>query len=1116
MPADHPAHVADTVVAPEEAGLESATTVQVPPPAPSAGKTAPDRRRTSDRHEPTSGSLHNEVKAARADPKKRFGRFLLLSELGRGGMGIVYRAWDDRLKRVMALKTILPGDEAGKAAIKRFYREAEAVARLRHPGIVAVHEVGELEGRHFLVMDLVDGASFEKRLRAKLPLTKGLEVLRDVARAVHYAHEQGVVHRDLKPQNVMIDQGGRAFVLDFGLARVRDSGDASKITKTGAALGTPAYMPPEQCGESGHAVDERSDVWSLGATLYHVLAGRPPFTGSPLQLMAQVVSRDPVPPGSLNARARGELETICLKCLEKEKEKRYASAAALADDLDAYLAGEPIAARPLGLPARILRLARRKKAAAGLLLVAVASLVVGGGVAVQQAFERVTAERESLARIEKALDAEKAASKEAQESLRLARLNLSEALAGQADLALERGEVQMAMLHLGRARDACDTLRLRASGLALPRLLVTARGHEAYEGAVQDLVRLRDGRPLAVVAAEDGVLVVRDIDAGREVARLRAEKRRWNRIAFSPDGTLIATAHHLPQSLWSNEEALGAWKVALWNGGTGALSRTLPAHANTNDVAAVAFSPDGRTLATVGATTCELWDVDAAERRFVLPAGEKDDDVTTVAFSTDGKLLATAGGGLVKLWDPATGTFLRQLMRDGGDVRAIVFSPDGRRLAGAGSLDVHVWETGGKSAPLRLHTEGRPRALAFAPDGATLVTGGSSEVQLWDTASAQCLRRVLAHDRDVSACLFSPDGRGLLTSGADGVRRWSIEERPERPTFRGRERSLDDFALSPTTATVALVGGPGSVEILSLETGKVTVSLSTMCGGGGTAAFSPDGKTIAVGETPVSLWDSATGSLKRRLETPHATIRAGPSMGVRGIAFSSTGNLLAAACLDGSVEVWEVATSRSRWSAKLGEFHEADEPAFSPDERILACPAMGEVALYEVSSGRPIRKLATTPSSDVHMANAGGSTRMTSSHGVRRIAFSPDGKLLAAPNGDSVRVWDGGTWDLAFDLRGHRAPVVSVAFSPDGRLLASWSLDMTAKLWDVAARGELKTLKGHGGGPSRIAFSRDGGLLGMLDEGGLVLWGGQLPSTLKEIENLTGLALEGVRIVPSR
>ncbi len=315
-----------------------------------------------------------------ADPSRVFGPFVLLEEIGRGGMGVVHKAWHQGRRQYVALKLLLPRDDSDESGIRRFRREADAVARLRHRHIVGVLEVGEVHGRHFLAMDFVKGAPLDKRLLGdgRLSIDAAIAVVRDAARGVQHAHEQGVIHRDLKPQNIFVDDAGNALVLDFGLARIRD---VKGSTRSGATKGTPAYMPPEQMGGAEAPSDERSDVYSLGATLYQVLAGRAPFVGgTEYAIMVAVLGEEPVPPSRFNALARGDLDTICLKCLEKDPAARYQTAGELADELDRWLTGEPIVARPPGALARLGRRVRRKKVAAvlGALVLVTGGLAIGG------------------------------------------------------------------------------------------------------------------------------------------------------------------------------------------------------------------------------------------------------------------------------------------------------------------------------------------------------------------------------------------------------------------------------------------------------------------------------------------------------------------------------------------------------------------------------------------------------------------------------------------------------------------------------------------------------------------------------------------------------------------
>ncbi len=338
------------------------------------------------------------------DPRGlRLGRYVLGDELGRGGMGVVYRGVDPALRRPVAIKVVGDGpmDETRR---RRFIREARAAARLRHPGIVAVHEAGEQDGRLFLVMDLVEGESLADVLdRDTLPPRRAATIVRDVARALDYAHAAGVVHRDVKPGNILLEgdeaaEEGRPLLADFGLATDADAGaTAEQLTRTGQLLGTPAFMAPEQLGSGADPVGPPADVYALGGVLYRALAGRAPFEAPDvLALIVQVMRSDAAPLRAVNAAVHVDLETIAARCLEKAPERRYASAAALADDLDRFLAGEPIAARPVGRRERAVRWLRRNPVSAALLLVVAAALGAAGlvgGWAVYEVRARVGEER---------------------------------------------------------------------------------------------------------------------------------------------------------------------------------------------------------------------------------------------------------------------------------------------------------------------------------------------------------------------------------------------------------------------------------------------------------------------------------------------------------------------------------------------------------------------------------------------------------------------------------------------------------------------------------------------------------------------------------------------------
>lgn len=311
--------------------------------------------------QPQLTDLKSEKPAATPAPAiLNFGEYELLSEIARGGMGVVYKARHRELNRVVALKMILSGRLADEQEVRRFYNEAKTAAGLQHPGIVAIHDIGQVQEQHFFSMEYVEGQSLKDLIvEDALPPEESAGLLKSMAEAIHYAHGRGVLHRDLKPHNVLIDPHGQPRITDFGLAKQLDVG--SELTATGAVLGTPNYMAPEQAAGMNDLVGPASDVYGLGAVLYEMLTGRPPFRAETLAAtLLEVVENDPVPPRTLNRQTPRDLETICLKCLAKEPARRYASAADLAGDLDLFLRGEPITARPLSTPGRVLRWSRQK------------------------------------------------------------------------------------------------------------------------------------------------------------------------------------------------------------------------------------------------------------------------------------------------------------------------------------------------------------------------------------------------------------------------------------------------------------------------------------------------------------------------------------------------------------------------------------------------------------------------------------------------------------------------------------------------------------------------------------------------------------------------------------
>ena len=344
------------------------------PPLLSTRRHRPPRSPDQSPPSPTAAVLGDSRPTRQSEPTRirYFGDYEIIRELARGGMGVVFEAKQVSLNRKVALKMILAGQLANDTEVSRFYSEAEAAADLDHPGIVPIFEVGQHEGQHYFSMGFIEGQSLSQRLaQGPLSVREAAELIRRVSEAIEYAHQRGVIHRDLKPANVLLDQNGNPRVTDFGLAkRVQVE---SGLTGSGQIMGTPSYMPPEQAGGKRGGVGPAADVYSLGATLYALVTGRPPFqAATAMDTVLMVIGEEPVSPRRLNASIPRDLETICLKCLEKEPGRRYTSAAFLAEDLRRFLAGEPILARPVGSMERLRKWARRRPAAAA--LVSVSSL----------------------------------------------------------------------------------------------------------------------------------------------------------------------------------------------------------------------------------------------------------------------------------------------------------------------------------------------------------------------------------------------------------------------------------------------------------------------------------------------------------------------------------------------------------------------------------------------------------------------------------------------------------------------------------------------------------------------------------------------------------------------
>ncbi len=1008
-----------------------------------------------------------------------FGDYEILREIARGGMGVVFQARQVSLNRTVALKMILSGQLANDTDVKRFYTEAEAAANLDHPGIVPIFEVGQHEGQHYFSMGFVEGQSLSQRLaEGPLPAREAAELIRRVSEAIEYAHLRGVIHRDLKPANILLDANGNPRVTDFGLAK-KVQGD-SRLTGSGQIMGTPSYMPPEQAGGPRGEVGPAADVYALGATLYALLTGRPPFqAASAMDTVIQVISDEPIPPRRLNRSIPRDLETVCLKCLEKAPRRRYDSARSLAEELERFLLGEPIVARPVGSAERAVKWVRRRPVIAGLIaavLVAVLGGLIGTSLALRAALHQTELAEERL------YDVRMNFVQRHWEDyhLRLFQQGLADQLPDNQN-GIDRRGFEWYYWHrkfhsrrITRERHTRAVLSVAfspdgkrlASGSADHTVKVwdaetdqetlTLEGHH---GPVLSVTFSPDGKRLASAGGEPpvgdaahrlthpGELKLWDAKTGQETLTLKGHTDFVNRVAFSPDGKRLASA---------GQDGM----VKVWDAATGRETRTLKGRSGA--VNCLAFSPDGKRLASASRDNIKVWDAGTGEETLTL-RGHSPVGVSGVAFSPDGKRLASAGfDRTLKLWDVATGHEVLTLKGHFGFVKSVAFSPDGKRLASAGEDGmVKEWDTatGQEILTLKGHT-GNVWDLSFSPDGTRLASGGGQydkpgEVIVWDATIGQETVTISGQQGGV----FSPDGQRLGTvCGQGNVHLWDSATGQETLTLGGHTGLFRSVAFSPDGRRLASGGGASAMAMWDAATGQQTLTLEGHTGTSWKLAFSPNGTRLASAseDGTVNVWDTATRQQTLNLE--------GDIVGVWDLAFSPDGHRLASS---GELDVRQQRRREVRlWNARTGQEvlrHKwnssgVSNVAFTPDSKRLASASDdGTVTVWDTATGKETLKLKG------HTGN------------VNSVSFSQDGKQLASASDDgTVKVWDAGTGQETLTLKGHTSLVKSVAFSPDGKRLASASWDVTVKVWDTATGQETLTLKGHTDVVTSVAFSHDG------------------------------------------
>jgi WD40 repeat protein len=839
----------------------------------------------------------------------------VLERLGHGGMGVVYKARQTKLNRLVALKMIRDGVLATPDQRARFQTEARAVAKVQHPHIVQIYEIGEQHGLPYFALELVEGGNLAQKLAVlPLPLDQAVELVETLARAMHHAHQQGIVHRDLKPANILLQiadcrlqnerrteegpspqsaicnlQSAIPKITDFGLAKELEAEVFLTHTQSGTLMGTPSYMAPEQAWGKNRTIGPAADIYALGAILYETVTGRPPFLAAKLmEVLEQVRSQEPAPPRQLRPDCPRDLETICLKCLHKDPVRRYATAADLADDLRRYRGGETIHARRAGRLEKGVKWVRRRPAAAALVGVLLAAGVLAA-LGVEHA-RRLVDEKAGVAAREKSEREE--AEDQARKERYPADLERANQALGQGNKDLARQVLDQChpdrrgweWHYLSGVCDRCRTPTFQAHGQRVAGLAFSAAAPElasagsdfpsdtvrlwdpvtiretlrlpVLHGRVSGLARSPDGTLLAVAVFEERLIMPKDGENDKKVPQKEKEKTQAP-FEVRDERAFVAVAWPAdeekigPPQKQQEQVRLARGEVVVWDVWTRKALFTIPTPGLP--AGAVAFSPDGQTLALgLGLPAPTMSRVPEA-----MPAPREGPDKKGDAKKVqEADRVRSAGrwGPALVLAGPADGAWL-----------ALAEPPVGR---------------GDRPAP---------RPLVDDP----------GRVVLWDVARRKEVGRVDT-DAAVAGVAFHPGGRHLAAACADGsVRLWEVEGGRFRPvhTLNGHEGRVTALCYDRTGTVLASAGEDGTVRIWDTAAGRERFTLRDHLAPAVCVAFHPDGKRLASAgfDKTVKVYDTATGRLLLTLR--HRGF-------VTGLVFSSDGRSLASATADGAVTLW--------------------------------------------------------------------------------------------------------------------------------------------------------------------------------------------------------------------
>jgi WD40 repeat protein/tRNA A-37 threonylcarbamoyl transferase component Bud32 len=999
---------------------------------------------------------------------RHLGEYEILDEIGQGGSGVVYRARHLRLNRIVALKALRGSILGNRDTFERFRIEANAVARLEHPNIAPLYETGADAGAHFLTLRYFERGSLATVLKTRAFTPKeSVRLAITAARAMHYAHQRGVLHRDLKPSNLLIDAEGEPHIADFGLAKLAD--DETSLTLSSSVLGTPNYMAPEQADGRVKQASASADIYSLGAILFELLTGRPPFTGeTALAVLRQVADEEPPRPRALNPKLDRDLEAICLCCLEKRPDRRYASAAALADDLERWLDNKPIAVRPATSLERGLKWVRRRPLVAALAACAVVALLAGlAGTSWQWSIARRTAEAARL-------------------DAYLTSMDLVQRIIDK--------QPERAKSILDRYRPKPGEKDLR--GWEWRRFWLLCRDDQPeqklwLERGIFSLALSQDGSLLAVGERNGGAKILnaatfdliyagaRDVNTN-QAPYAASGNRMGCRVAAIPNRNLFA---------WSETRGASNCVIQLWDAISRKIVRTFPQPYIVRNLVAtpdgkrlvVSYqTPDGRTI---------VWDLDSEKMLAEIPKGSGYSNFSpgsVLAVSPDGKWMTfDEFPDHIRVVEVETGRDAWRFPLQDQYCLSSEFSPDGKTLAVYGGFEKgtspQLWDLQtGKSLGGFEPMDGHALRMLFSPDGKLLYASGSDHsIWVWDIAERKLRKKIRTAISGVTDLALSPDGFTLYSASWSKLARWNLKT-PKPPRGGARLPIAVSWRFLPnnkvilgvtTNGTVAMFSGAAWERMEELKTGVTNATMVDLL---------PAQKGYVVGANNGNItlhrWsDHAATKTISRMEGPIIYLRADPK----------TGNIVSAD--PRTIKVWDTATGQmlatlptpamewgadflpgaARWTLLLytGEathidlatgnitreqlpFAEAESFSYAPAGNLaVTSGANAQARLYRASDWKFLRKLAED------------------ARGGFFSCFSPDGRLIVTSHGGSeaVKLWDVATGRRICVLGADLDLARETRFSPDGNIIAqSGSIVRAVCLWWAPTWEEIAQVEASG------------------------------------------------------